>query len=117
MVFQTWRGMYSSGAAIGTMKVFTAVRRRRNAIQRSKKKEYRMRVWKFAAILAVFFCAGGVHAQEMDARFAVRGGFYLGNGFTDGLLHTHLEGFEIGGDIPIVRHIPGVGGLTFSPTI
>jgi hypothetical protein len=32
-------------------------------------------------------------------------------------LHAHLEGFEIGGDIPIVRKARGVNGIFFSPTI
>lgn len=75
-----------------------------------------MRYWNFAALLTLLMCASAAGAQEMDAHFALRGGFYLGNGFTDGLLHTHLEGFEVGGDIPIVRHIHGIGGLSLSPT-
>jgi len=52
-----------------------------------------------------------------NARFAIRAGFYLGTGFTDGLLHTHLEGFEIGADVPIARHVRGLNGIYFSPTI
>jgi len=67
------------------------------------------------AALILGACAAG--AQQSEARFAVRGGFYLGNGFSDGLLHTHLEGFEIGADVPIVRKASGVNGIYFAPTV
>ncbi len=60
---------------------------------------------------------GAVQAQEMEGRFAVRGGFYLGNDFTNGASKTHLEGFEVGADIPIIKNLKGIGGVLFSPTI
>ena len=72
-----------------------------------------------AALVTLGLClmAGPTMAQQSDAQFAARAGFYLGTGFTDGLLHTHLEGFEIGADVPLVRRVKGLNGVYFSPTI
>jgi hypothetical protein len=68
-----------------------------------------------AALVGLAVSAGAQTSSE--ARFGIRGGFALGNGFTDGLLHSHLEGFEIGADVPIARHVRGLNGIYFSPTI
>ena len=68
------------------------------------------------AVCALSFC-GAVQAQEMEGRFAVRGGFYLGSDFANGTSKTHLEGFEIGADVPIIKNLKGIGGVLFSPTI
>ena len=76
-----------------------------------------MRVWCVVAVAVLGSIPCAVKAQDSGARFAVRGGFYLGNGFTDGLLHAHLEGFEIGADIPIARKVRGLNGVFFAPTI
>ena len=68
------------------------------------------------ALCGLSLC-GAVKAQEMEGRLAIRGGFYLGNDFSNGASKTHLEGFEIGADIPIIKRLKGIGGVLFSPTI
>lgn len=63
---------------------------------------------------------GNIKAQEAtpyEARFAVRVGFALGSDFSVGSNTRHVEGFQFGGDIPLVKRIPKVGGVTFSPTL
>ncbi len=63
---------------------------------------------------------GNASAQETtpyEARFAVRVGFAIGNDFSVGNTTRHIEGFQLGGDIPLIKRIPKVGGLTFSPTV
>lgn len=69
------------------------------------------------AALCLALTATKATAQEMEARWGVRAGFHLGNEFFIGSRITHLEGFEIGADIPLVRKATGFGGISFSPTI
>ena len=76
-----------------------------------------MRAISYLFILVFLTICPSIRAQVMEGRFAIRGGFYLGNDFTNGSSRTHLEGFEIGGDIPLVRLVKGVGGILLSPTI
>src|SRR5690242_5624145 len=77
-----------------------------------------MRIVRVLIVLGLLFAGmSGVGAQEMEGRFALRGGFYLGSDFTDGLLKTHLEGFEVGADIPLARRVRGLGGIYFAPTV
>ncbi len=66
--------------------------------------------------LAGMALAPCAHGQALEARLAVRGGFFLGPDFYEGH-KTHLEGFEIGADFPLIRMIPKVGGISFSPTV
>ena len=73
-----------------------------------------------AGIVLCLLSIENIKAQEAtpyEARFAVRVGFALGNDFSVGNIMRHVEGFQIGGDIPLIKRIPKVGGLTFSPTI
>ena len=70
-----------------------------------------------AAGAACLMGAQTAGAQEMEARPAVRGGFHLGNDFNNNGAINHLEGFEIGADLPLVRKIKYLGGINFSPTI
>ena len=70
------------------------------------------------ALFSMFpFAANAQEAAPYEARFAARFGFALGNNFDVGNTTRHLEGFQIGGDIPLINRIPKVGALTFSPTI
>ena len=71
----------------------------------------------FSLTLIILSACHQVKAQEMEGKFAIRGGFYLGNDFTNGASRTHLEGFEIGGDIPLTRNLKGVGGVLLCPTL
>lgn len=74
-------------------------------------------------ITGAMFCLcsiGTANAQEAipyEARFALRVGFALGGDFAVGNTTRHIEGFQLGGDVPLMKRIPKVGGLTFSPTV
>lgn len=62
-------------------------------------------------------CVGTAYAQDAVDGAAIRGGFYRGGEFQNGASRVHLEGFEIGGDIPISRKPWPNGGVYFSPTL
>lgn len=72
---------------------------------------------RWLALAFLLSAAYPASAQEADGRYGLRVGFALGNGFTDGTLHTHIEGFEIGAEAPIIRRLRGGGSLYFSPTL
>lgn len=76
--------------------------------------------WMAAAMVGIVAAGGvsGAGAQELPARIAVRGGFHLGNDFNNNnSVRSHLEGFEIGTDVPVVHKLKYIGGIYFSPTI
>ena len=70
-----------------------------------------------AAMGFVLMGANAARAQELPAQFAVRGGFHLGNDFNNNGNRNHLEGFEIGADLPIIHKVKYIGGIYFSPTL
>ncbi len=70
-----------------------------------------------AAVCFVLMGANTAGAQELPAQFAVRGGFHLGNDFNNNGARNHLEGFEIGADLPLIHKVKYLGGIYFSPTI
>lgn len=82
--------------------------------------------WNNKNVVGVTACAfmslmgmgtNAARAQELPAQFAVRGGFHLGNDFNNNGARNHLEGFEIGADLPIIHKVKYLGGVYFSPTI
>lgn len=70
-----------------------------------------------AAVCFVLMGTNMAGAQELPAKISVRGGFHLGNDFNNNGSRNHLEGFEIGADVPIIHKVKYVGGIYFSPTI
>lgn len=75
----------------------------------------------FLASLLSIALATGARAQEQSsthlARYALRAGFSIGNGFFDAGRSQHLEGFELGLDVPLTRRPTRWGSLSFSPTV
>jgi hypothetical protein len=55
-------------------------------------------------------------AVPNTSRPAIRVGFSKGNTFQNGSARVHLEGFEIGGDVPLTPKAGPDTGLFFSPT-
>jgi hypothetical protein len=70
-----------------------------------------------ALALAAFGLTSTACAQEATDGAAIRVGFYRGSEFQNGASRVHLEGFETGGDIPLLRHPQPHGGVFFSPTL
>lgn len=70
-----------------------------------------------AMTVLAFGFGGKAQAQELQARPTVKVGFYIGNDFLIGAGKHHLEGFEIGGDVPLIKDLKGIGGISFSPTV
>ena len=66
-------------------------------------------------ILTLQFAVSPANAQMKG--IGVRAGWYTGNDFVAGGKKTHLEGIEIGVDIPVAKQTSSVVEVTLSPTI
>ena len=76
-----------------------------------------MKTWTLPLIGLALFSAGSALAQGNEGRYAFRLGYYLGNDYRESGDKRTVEGWEIGGDIPIVRRLGKSGSLCFSPSI
>lgn len=65
-------------------------------------------------VLAGVAAAVGATAQQAEARWTIRMGYYTGNEFANGANTGKLDGFAFGVDAPLIRRISGVGALSFS---
>jgi len=77
------------------------------------------KTWMLAALAgSVLVLLQGVsRAQAQTRGLGVRAGWYTGNDFAAGLKKTHLEGIELGVDIPIAKQTSSIAEVTLSPSI
>lgn len=74
-----------------------------------------------SSLLALAFVfgatVGAARAQDGTSGAVIRAGFFRGADFQNGPNKTHLEGFEIGADVPLSRRHTGNFVVCFSPTV
>jgi hypothetical protein len=77
------------------------------------------KTWTLSALAgSVLVSVFGVSTVQAQTRgLGVRAGWYTGNDFVAGGKKTHLEGVEIGVDIPIAKQTSSIAEVTLSPSI
>ena len=75
-----------------------------------------MKLWTLPILAMSVLAATCSVAQQSDARYAIRFGYFVGTHFTEAGTSFKVEGLEVGGDILLKKHL-GAGSLYFSPSV